>query len=101
MLVFELNPIDLNDPAWAASDYKGRVIVRADTGGRARELAKDRFHSTAPRNPAQGTPLPPWESASKVSCRVIEGYPEEGPEGVLEPEEFRSYPIKEDYGAGG
>ncbi len=43
MAVWQLMPIDLLDPDWEASSYRGRVLVRARSEAAARVLAAKSF----------------------------------------------------------
>jgi Flp pilus assembly protein TadD len=43
MVLWELRPVDLADPNWEASSYRGVAIVRARSENAARRAAQDAF----------------------------------------------------------
>ena len=72
--VWHLVPVDLQAPAWAASVYKGPVVVRAESEQRARELARDDFSSSG--LPVATMADPPWTQPGVVRAEPVDGDPE-------------------------
>lgn len=87
MLVWRLTPIDTTDPNWAASSYRGLVIVRARDEDSAREAAQQTFGVKTRFPPGAGDIAPPWKRPQLVSAEAIDDprYPAEGPGEVLFP----------------
>ena len=87
MPIWELRPIDHDSADWRASKYKGRVVIRAPSEDRARDLAGSRFHDMSRRIPGGDTPLSPWRQPDLVACTRLNdsGYDESGPEEILDP----------------
>ena len=99
MKIWRLEPIDLTSPHWERSTHRGRLIVRAADEERARTLAKLAFDKASEHQHAEPNPLlPPWSQEELVACVLLEGsvYPDDGPEGILEPEH-----VDHDLGADG
>jgi hypothetical protein len=84
MAIWELVPIDQGSKQWSASLYKGRIVVRAATAHKARELVK---HSASKESFGEKTPLNPWMQPDLVSCKRLKDsdYDEGGPDEILEP----------------
>lgn len=87
MAVWELTPIDLLDPNWEASSYRGRVLVRARSAAVARALAARSFSVSTRFPPGRGVMAPPWTRSSLVKAVRIEDvrFPGPGPDEVLDP----------------
>jgi hypothetical protein len=87
MAVWRLNPIDLADPNWEASSYRGLVIVRAPNEASARKAAEDAFGVQTRFSPGKGMHIPPWTRSELVRAEIIDSpvYAAEGPTEVLEP----------------
>ena len=89
MPIWRLDPIDTTSAHWDASAYRSRVIARAADENRARTLAKLAFGIAVTRHhPGQDTIYPPWGQEELVACVRVDDskYPDDGPEGILEPE---------------
>ncbi len=87
MPIWELIPTDQKSDHWRASNYRGRVVVRAASEDKARDLATSKFHVASRRVPDGDTPLSPWRQSDLVACKRLNdsAYNETGPEEVLEP----------------
>ncbi len=88
MPIWTLEPLDLGNPNWEASTYKGKVIVRAENEKMARFLAAKAFGIAIQPALAQIQRITPWYHIGSVSCCQLlpsEEYPEEGEKGVLGP----------------
>jgi hypothetical protein len=80
-------PLDLQDPAWEASTYRGKVIVRARDEASARAAAQHAFAVKTRFKPASGIKPPPWNRPTLVKAELCEDdrYPSEGSTEVLYP----------------
>ena len=90
MPIWKLEPVTpLEDYHWQGSRYAGVVIVRADDEISARGVAHIAFGIVPVKLPAAEVPLIPWSSARLSTCDLFEDseYEDEGPEGVLGPDE--------------
>lgn len=88
MKLWVLNVIDPNAPDWAASTYKGEVIVRAFDEKAARREATNRFFkATSKQSVGEEIKANPWSQQHLVSCEQYSGneYLTEGENGVLSP----------------
>jgi len=97
MPIFELNPLDVRNPAWFSfplESYIGRAIVRAPDEGTARQLCSialggwlGEMDMDAPSAPIEAA----WSSDALVSCHTIDNpaYPKDGPLDVLFPHPLR------------
>lgn len=93
MAVFELIPIALDNPRWAASQVTERAIVRAADEDAARKLAQSSFARAAGKEHGFASdPVlhPPWMDGDLVECRPLDGpeYDPDGPPAVLLPEGY-------------
>ena len=90
MAIWQLDPIDPKDHNWRASTYSRRVIVRAPTEERARQIATLAFRIVPNYIPGMEELLSPWDYESLVECQKIEpgSYQEDGAEAILEPAEY-------------
>ncbi len=88
MPIWQLDPIDTEDPNWEASTYRGRVIVRAPDEGAARDIAQRAFAKAATRPLGEEVRVAPWRDALGVSAKLIRGeqFDEHGPDTILFPE---------------
>jgi hypothetical protein len=87
MALWRLKPIDLADPNWEASTYRGIAIVRARNEDAARKAAQDAF-GVKTRFPTRGgLAAPPWKRPGLVAIEIAEDtrYDPEGPTEVLYP----------------
>ncbi len=88
MPIWTLEPLDLEDPNWEASTYKGQVTVRAKNERKARFLAAKAFRIAIQATHDQPLQITPWHYTGSVSCCQLlpsSEYSEEGEEGVLGP----------------
>jgi hypothetical protein len=87
MALWELRPVDLTDPNWEASSYRGIVIVRARNENAARRAAQDAFGVKTRFRAGAGVTAPPWTRPDLVTAETIEDprYDPEGPTEVLYP----------------
>lgn len=85
--IYELLPRNDSDPSWKTADYRARVVVRADSLERAREVADGNYSKGAALPPGTQTLLSPWRYGDIVECRELanSGFPEDGNEEILEP----------------
>ena len=90
MPIWELQPIDLENHNWGASSFKGRIVIRAPSEERARQIATLSFHVSTPYLSVQDTAICPWEypDLTNCHCAVRENYPEDGPDELLVPTKF-------------
>ncbi len=93
MPIWKLNPIDLSHRDWGVSRYRGEVIIRAESGEKARQIASGAFRIAATKSPGEKLQRDPWKQAALVSAVEVmdESYPETGKAEILGPEEARSY----------
>ncbi len=87
MRLWQLDPKNLAHRNWRASTYKGRVVIRAETEERARQITTLATAIAVRRIPREDTITPPWSDPEIVACRSIqfEESSERGPEVVLAP----------------
>ena len=90
MPIYRLTPIDLNSPAWAASNYTGLAVIRAPTERAARQAAVQGFGKEHPEIPWHANP---WWQLALVTCEawVDSGYPETGPTAIVAPEDYTAW----------
>lgn len=88
MPIWELRPTDKESDHWRASKYRGRVVVRAPSEDKARDLASSKFHDMSKRVLGGDTPLNPWRQSDLIACQRLmnSAYDESGPDEVLEPD---------------
>jgi hypothetical protein len=87
MPIWQLLPLNATDPNWAASNYRGKVIVRARNEETARKEAEKAFGMKTRFPPGAGITAPPWKRPALVSAEVVEEplYEPEGPTEILFP----------------
>jgi hypothetical protein len=90
MAIWELIPTDETSEDWRASQYKGRIVVRASSEDKARDVVSLKFHDASKRTPRGDTPLNPWRQSGLVVCKPLRdsGYDENGPDEILEPKDL-------------
>ena len=90
MPIWRLTPTDLTSPLWAASNYVGVAVIRADTEREARQAAMQGFGKEIPGIPWHAHP---WRQLALVVCEelVDSGYPETGPTEILEPAGYTAW----------
>ena len=87
MPLWQLKPVDLTDPNWDASAYRGIAIVRAGNEGLARKAAQDAFGVKTGFRPHGRVTAPPWKRPGLVTAEIVEDarYDPEGPTEILYP----------------
>lgn len=87
MPIYELTPINLDDPDWRLSTHQAPCLVRADNERNARMAATLAFGIAARREPGANTPINPWSQLGKVEAHMVgeHSFKEEGPQVVLAP----------------
>jgi hypothetical protein len=87
MPIWELSPTDQKSDDWRSSKHRERVVVRAPTVDKARDLVSSKFHDMSKRAPGGDTPLNPWRQPDLVTCKRLNdsAYDENGPDEILEP----------------
>jgi hypothetical protein len=87
MALWQLRPIDLTDPNWEASTYRGIAIVRARNENAARRAAQGAFGVKTRFRTVGGVTAPPWNRPELVAAETIEDsrYDPEGRTEVLYP----------------
>jgi hypothetical protein len=87
MPLWVLTPVDLADPNWEASSYRGPVMVRAPNAQKARAVAARTFDVKTGFKPGQGLRFPPWRRAALVTVARVHDprFEPEGATEVLEP----------------
>jgi hypothetical protein len=87
MPIFELTPIDLDDPDWKASTHHAPCVVRADNEDNARLAATLAFIIATRRELGKPTPINPWNQENKVEAHLVteHGFRDDGPQMVLAP----------------
>ena len=87
MPIWELRPVDLTDPNWEASTYRGKAVVRARSERLARETAERAFGVKTRFAPKKGAIAPPWKRPDLVATELVETsiYNPEGAAAVLYP----------------
>jgi hypothetical protein len=87
MRLWQLQPIDLADPSWEASSYRGKVIVRARDEEAAREVAATAFDVKTRFRPGKSMIAPPWRRPTVVRVETVDDplYSTDGPAEVLFP----------------
>jgi hypothetical protein len=85
--IYELAPIDLDDPDWKASTHHAPCVVRADNERNARLAATLAFFVATGREPGAKLHANPWNQTDKVEIHPVaeHGFDEEGPQMVLAP----------------
>lgn len=87
MPVYRLVPLEPDDPEWRASAHRGEAVVRARDEDAARRLASAAFSLQVARQDGDVVLGSLWRQPYAVRAETLDDsrYPEEGPEGVLEP----------------
>ena len=87
MPIWQLTPIDLDDPSWEASSHRGPAIIRAASEGAAREIAQEAYGVKTGFRLGHGIIAPPWKRAGLVRAEKITDprYEENGPSELLSP----------------
>ena len=87
MPIWQLTPIDLDDPSWEASSHRGPAIIRAASEGAAREIAQEAFGVKTGFRLGDGIIAPPWKRAGLVRAEKITDprYEKNGPSELLSP----------------
>ncbi len=87
MPIYELTPIDLNDPDWRGSTHHAPCVVRADNEDYARLAATLAFVIATKRELGKPVPINPWNQQDKVEAHEVaqHGFDEDGPQTVLAP----------------
>jgi hypothetical protein len=87
MPIWELKPLEPDDPNWEASTHRGRVLVRARDENAARAAAQKAFGAKTRFRPRSGIKAPPWKRPDVVAARVVEDapYAKDGPTEILFP----------------
>lgn len=87
MHLWQLIPLERGDRNWAASTYRGKVIVRARNEAEAREVAARTFGVKTRFPLGRGVAAPPWLRRGSVRAEIAEDtrYPMDGPAEVLFP----------------
>jgi len=87
MPIFELAPIDMNDPDWRGSTHRAPCVVRADNERYARLVATLAFHTGGGKELGGTVPINPWNQEDKVAVHLVaeHGFDEDGPQTVLAP----------------
>lgn len=87
MKIWELLPMNRDNPNWEASTYSDRVVIRAPSAERARDIAQNTFTNTTLHVPGTDARLTPWVHHDLVVCRELMGseFAAEGDEAVLDP----------------
>jgi hypothetical protein len=90
MAIWEPAPTDKESGDWRASRYKGRVVVRASSEDRARNLVSSKLHDAQKKVPGGDTTLNPWRQSDLVVCKILKDsdHDENGPDEILEPKDF-------------
>ena len=90
MAIWELLPTDKESPHWRHSRYKERIVVRAPSEDKARELVTPKLYDAAKTIPGGDTPENPWRRSDLVVCKLLKDsrYDEDGPDEILEPKEL-------------
>jgi two-component system cell cycle response regulator DivK len=86
--LWSLKPIDPRNSHWAASTYRGEVVVRAESETMARRLTASAFGIATAVPAKDGTHHVPWEYASLAHCSEIApcaAYPRAGERGIVGP----------------
>lgn len=90
MAIWKLEPRGVNSPDWKASTYQGRVIVRADSETKARQIAAAAFViGIKVKADARKLSDIPWNQPLLVSAITIQdnNYQESGNEEIVGPPE--------------
>jgi hypothetical protein len=86
--IYRLSPIDLADPTWETSAYKGDCIVRATSEDEARALAEQAFRLSAAEPSLGRLSRPtPWTHPALVRAEILEQspFPPDGEDELLVP----------------
>ncbi len=74
MKIWKLGVLNENSSNWAASQFKGDVIVRAVSENEARQTAHNKFAcAITKRNPGDEISSSPWNSGDDVFCELYAG----------------------------
>jgi hypothetical protein len=86
MPIWTLSPTNMAHPYWRTSRYRQRVVVRAETAGRARGIAATEFETDPDGTTENIDALSPWLTRGLVTVERSESgkYAEEGREGIVE-----------------
>ena len=85
MNIYRLTPRDLSCKDWKASDFKGVLIVRAESSDNALGLARSRYQKTPVTPPLSDTIQNPWTAFNVDYEEVTDsGYSIDGDEEILE-----------------
>lgn len=89
MKVWELLPIDPTSEHWSASTVNGRIVVRAATGDRAREIAVSALGIATQVIPGTEPKFTPWGYQDLTECRELTdgSFDVDGDEAILDPSE--------------
>ena len=90
MAIWKLEPTDTNSPDWEASTYRGKVIVRAASDIKARQIAAGAFViGVKVRTGAEKLGDIPWNQPLLVSSVSLQDsdYPENGNQEIVGPPE--------------
>lgn len=95
MPIFKLSPRDKDVVSvnLKATIHWGNIVVRAKTEDRARLVAHRDLGIAVQKEPDGRIPTSPWSKKSGLAdCAEISGtsYSEDGPEGVIEPVQFKT-----------
>ena len=88
MPIWKLEPRNLTDHNWNASNYKGKVIARASNEKEACHLASMKYRDMAnPEFKGEETINSPWMIPDLVTCTRLENseYDEDGQAQILYP----------------
>lgn len=87
MLLWQLTPVDPDDPDWEASSHCGKVVVRAPNEETARQEAERAYGVKTRFQPGTGVKAPPWLRPALVTAERIadERFVPEGPTEILYP----------------
>jgi hypothetical protein len=91
MSIWELQPIDTSHNDWRASDYLGRLVIRADSESDARHIANHACGIAVERLPGRSVAILPWSQEVRASARDITDdgqYPDDGLPAILDPAEY-------------
>lgn len=90
MKVWELLPMNRDNPNWEASAHNDRVVIRAPTAERARQIAETAFGIATLVVPGTDPKFVPWAHHDMVTCRelAVSDFTADGEEAVLDPAEY-------------
>ncbi len=92
MKIWELLPMNRDNPNWEASTYNGRVVIRAPTAERARHIAHSAFTIATLHVPGTEIKYTPWAHHDMVVCCELMGsdFTADGDDTILDPAEYDS-----------